>query len=131
MLSIALFAALMPFIKGVIMFLFVLVALVLIAIVLLQEGKGGGLAGAFGGAGAETFGVQSGGVNKFTAYIAVAFMLLAITYATIKPDLEEVAPSASRDSIGAPDDSDSGCGCGCDEGGAGDETDGDTDESGD
>ena len=39
----------------------------LITIILLQEGKGGGLGGAFGGAGAETFGVQSGGVNRFTA----------------------------------------------------------------
>ncbi len=121
--SIALFAALLPFIKGVIMFLFVLVAFVLVTIVLLQEGKGGGLAGAFGGAGAETFGVQSVGVNKFTAYLAGIFMFLAVCYATIQTDTEPEAPSARRDSISAPADSGDGCG-GSD---AGDESGGDSD----
>src|SRR5688572_19255100 len=52
--------------------------LVLIAVILLQEGKGGGLAEAFGGAGAETFGVKAHGINKFTAFVGGLFLLLCI-----------------------------------------------------
>ncbi|MBK9385206.1 MAG: preprotein translocase subunit SecG [Planctomycetes bacterium] len=52
-------------------------ALLLIAVILLQEGKGGGFGDAFGGMGTETFGARVGGVNKFTASIA-AFFLAAI-----------------------------------------------------
>jgi len=72
-------------IKGVMLFLFSVCALLLILIVLLQEPKGGGLAAAFGGAGAETFGVQTGSVNRFTSYVATVFMVLAILYAAIRP----------------------------------------------
>lgn len=81
-----------PIVKGILMFLFVLAAVVLIAVILLQEGKGGGLAQAFGGAGAETFGVQTGSVNRFTAAVVSLFMLLAVLYAAI-PEPEEAAPS--------------------------------------
>ncbi|MBL8899972.1 MAG: preprotein translocase subunit SecG [Planctomycetes bacterium] len=52
-------------------------SLLLIAVVLLQEGKGGGFGDAFGGMGTETFGARVGGVNKFTASIA-AFFFAAI-----------------------------------------------------
>ena len=58
--------------------LFFLSALVMIVIILLQEGKGGGLANAFGGMGAETFGVKSGGINRFTFTIAGVFVASAI-----------------------------------------------------
>ncbi len=76
-------------IKGILMFLFILVCFLLVAIILLQEGKGGGLGGAFGGAGAETFGVQSGGVNRFTAWIGGTFFVLAILYAAIRPPADD------------------------------------------
>jgi protein translocase SecG subunit len=46
--------------------------------VLLQEPKGGGLAEAFGGMGAETFGVKSGGINRFTFTLAAVFCASAI-----------------------------------------------------
>ncbi len=105
MLSLVVIAAFVGFVKAVLMFLFILTALLLITIVLLQEGKGGGLAGAFGGAGAETFGVQTGGVNKFTAWVAATFMVLAVAYATIKPDEEATAPSAG---VGTIDDGGAG-----------------------
>ena len=101
MLSLVLIAAFAHFVKAVLMFLFILTSLLLITIVLLQEGKGGGLAGAFGGVGAETFGVQTGGVNKFTAWVAVTFMVLAVAYATIKPDEEAPAPSENRGTVDA------------------------------
>ena len=47
-------------------------------VVLLQESKGGGLAEAFGGTGAETFGVKSGGINRFTFLLAAIFCGSAI-----------------------------------------------------
>ena len=58
--------------------LFFVSAVLLIIIVLLQESKGGGLAEAFGGTGAETFGVKSGGINKFTFTLAAIFLGSAI-----------------------------------------------------
>jgi preprotein translocase subunit SecG len=57
---------------------FALSALLLCLIVLLQEGKGGGLAEAFGGIGAETFGVRAGGINRFTFGVATVFIGSAI-----------------------------------------------------
>ena len=41
--------------------------------ILLQEPKGGGLAEAFGGMGAETFGVKSSGTNRFTLIVAAVW----------------------------------------------------------
>jgi len=81
--------------KGILLFFFVISALLLILLVLLQEPKGGGLASAFGGMGAETFGVQTGGVNRFMMILVSLFMLLAILYAAISPDKPEdqTAPS--------------------------------------
>lgn len=58
--------------------LFFASAVLLTVIVLLQESKGGGLAEAFGGTGAETFGVKSGGINRFTFLIAAVFCGSAI-----------------------------------------------------
>ena len=83
--------------KGLMMVAFVISAFLLILIVLLQEPKGGGLSAAFGGAGAETFGVQTGGVNKATSYIATAFIVIAIFYAAMR---EEPDDSSIRDEMG-------------------------------
>jgi len=58
--------------------LFFLSSVLLIAVILLQEGKGGGLAEAFGGVGAETFGVKSGGINKVTMTLALVFCVSAL-----------------------------------------------------
>jgi len=57
---------------------FFLSALFLAILVLLQESKGGGLAEAFGGIGAETFGTKTGGVNRVTFTIATVFLVSAI-----------------------------------------------------
>ncbi|MDP6963558.1 MAG: preprotein translocase subunit SecG [Planctomycetota bacterium] len=59
--------------------LFFVSALLLILVVLVQEGKGGGLGGALGGAGSETFGVRAGGVNKVTFIIFFVFALSAMS----------------------------------------------------
>ena len=63
------------------MILFFLSSFLLIAVILLQERKGGGLAEAFGGMGAETFGVKSGGINKFTFALALIMVVCALTVA--------------------------------------------------
>jgi preprotein translocase subunit SecG len=53
--------------------LFFFSAIFMTILILLQESKGGGLAEAFGGMGAETFGVKSGGINKVTFTLAAIF----------------------------------------------------------
>jgi preprotein translocase subunit SecG len=57
---------------------FFLSAILLMVLVLLQEGKGGGLASALGGQGAETFGVATGGVNRITLWLAGIFLASAV-----------------------------------------------------
>ncbi len=98
-------------IKSIMFVGFILCALLLVLVVLLQEPKGGGLSGAFGGAGAETFGVQTGSVNKFTSYLAAVFIMLAIGYAAIREDDETTASDRVGDgepTISAPANSPSG-----------------------
>ncbi len=69
----------MGFLTNLLYVVFFLSALLLIIVILLQEPKGGGLAEAFGGFGAETFGVRERGINKFTATVAVVFMASAVS----------------------------------------------------
>ena len=61
-------------------FLLVFVAFFLIALVLIQRGRGGGLAGAFGGAGGQSaFGTKAGDVfTRITVGVAAAWILLCI-----------------------------------------------------
>jgi preprotein translocase subunit SecG len=70
---------------GVAVGIHVLICGVLIVVVLLQSGKGGGLAGAFGGAGGlgAVFGGQSAAtfLTKATRYLAIAFMLSSLVLA--------------------------------------------------
>ncbi len=58
--------------------MFFVSAVLMTIVVLLQESKGGGLAEAFGGVGAETFGVKAGGINRFTFLLAAIFCGSAI-----------------------------------------------------
>jgi preprotein translocase subunit SecG len=53
-------------------------SLFMVVIVLLQESKGGGLAEAFGGVGAETFGVKTRGINKVTFTVAGVWFASAL-----------------------------------------------------
>ena len=59
--------------------LFILAALMLIVVILLQEGKGGGFGDALGVAGQQTFGVKAQGIHKFTMGIAIVFLGSALT----------------------------------------------------
>jgi preprotein translocase subunit SecG len=64
----------------------VLICLALVLVVLLQSGRGGGLAGAFGGGGAQTFFGGRGAatlLSKATAWLAVGFMIMSILLAVL------------------------------------------------
>jgi preprotein translocase subunit SecG len=65
-------------IKLLLWILFLGSALLLSLLVLLQESKGGGLAEAFGGVGAETFGVKTRGISKVTFALAGVFVGSAV-----------------------------------------------------
>ena len=58
-------------------------SVLLTVLILLQESKGGGLSEAFGGAGGETFGHRSGGVNKFTFLLAAVFCVSALVISKV------------------------------------------------
>jgi preprotein translocase subunit SecG len=58
--------------------LFVLSAIVLVVVILLQEGKGGGLTSALGTSGQQTFGVGASGINKFTGWTGAIFLVSAL-----------------------------------------------------
>ena len=57
---------------------FFISSVLMIIVILLQEPKGGGLAEAFGGMGAQTFGVKSGGINKVTFGLFAVFLVSAV-----------------------------------------------------
>ncbi len=59
--------------------IFVLAAIILTVVILLQEGKGGGLGDALGTAGQQTFGVKASGIQRFTAIVAVIFLVSALS----------------------------------------------------
>ena len=63
--------------------LFTLLSIILGGIILLQEGKGGGMGAAFGGIGGEAFGHGAGGINRFTTIVAGLFILVAIVIAIV------------------------------------------------
>jgi preprotein translocase subunit SecG len=64
--------------------LYVVACLVLMIVILLQQGKGGDIANAFGGGGSQAvFGARTGAtlLTKITAGLTVAFMTLALLLA--------------------------------------------------
>lgn len=77
------------------MTLFLIVCFLLIIVVLLQKGRGGGLSGAFGGAGAgSAFGTRTGDVFTWiTIVLTGAFLILAIVATVVaRPELGQVLP---------------------------------------
>ena len=58
--------------------LFFVSGLAMSGIILMQDSGGGGLAEAFGGVGAETFGVKASGASKVTFVLAGLFVFSAL-----------------------------------------------------
>lgn len=54
---------------------FVLSAIVLVTVILLQEGKGGGFSDALGTAGQQAFGVKARGIQSFTGVVAAIWIV--------------------------------------------------------
>ncbi len=81
--------------------LILLVGLFLILLVLIQRGKGGGLAGAFGGAGGSSaFGSRAGDqFTRITIIVATVWILLIMTMVKLVPAFlpqqESTKPSGS------------------------------------
>jgi preprotein translocase subunit SecG len=74
-----------------------LVGLFLILLVLIQKGKGGGLAGAFGGSGGSSaFGSRAGDTfTRITIYVAAVWILLImILIKLVQPTTASPGPSA-------------------------------------
>lgn len=98
----------MGVVVGLLWFIFIVSALLLVMIILIQEGKGGGLAEAFGGQGAETFGVKATGVNRVTGILAGVFLCSSIFINKCSYQQEAIlddAPASTTDgapSMGAP-----------------------------
>lgn len=92
--------------------LFVLSAIVLIVVILLQEGRGGGLTDALGTSGQQTFGVGTSGINRFTGATAAVFLASALLIHVLNRQvggssvLENLPPSATAPAVpdagGAP-----------------------------
>ncbi len=70
----------MDFLIGILNVLIVLGSLFLVCIILIQRGKGGGLAGAFGGVGGSSaFGTKAGDVfTRITIGVAIGWILTAM-----------------------------------------------------
>ncbi len=103
-------------IESILWVLFILVCLVVSAVVLLQDSKGGGLGEAFGGTGQAAFGVDNRGIAKFTGYLCAALVLLAVSITKMRstesvidlgdgsaiPTSVDGAPVDAGDANGAP-----------------------------
>jgi preprotein translocase subunit SecG len=75
--------AAVPFIMKIVAAVWVIVAVVLVLLVLIQKGRGGGLSGAFGGAGANSLmGTKTGDfLTWVTIGLVVVFLFLAVVMA--------------------------------------------------
>jgi len=93
---------------GLLNIVLLLTSLILIGLVLIQKGKGGGLAGAFGGSGGSSaFGSRAGDaftrITIYTAFIWILLIMFTIKATQIKDPLQrepsvETPPAAPVDS---------------------------------
>lgn len=77
--------------------LFVLICILLIGIVLIQKGRGGGLSGAFGGAGGHSaFGSRTGDMFTWITVVLVClFLIIAVTTVRVfQPVMAEESAAA-------------------------------------
>ena len=96
--------AAVPFVMKIVMAFWVLAALILVFIVLIQKGKGGGLSAAFGGIGSSLLGTKTGDfLTWITISMASLFIVVALVLdkwwrpSTNGPALRTRAPITSND----------------------------------
>jgi preprotein translocase subunit SecG len=91
-------------ILGILNAIIIVLCVFLIGVILIQRGKGGGLAGAFGGVGGSSaFGTKAGDVfTRITVGIAIAWILLAMLMVILTNRHNESAWGA--DSVTRPTD---------------------------
>jgi len=77
---------------------FIVSAIVLCIVVLLQEGRGGGLTDALGSAGQQTFGVAASGIHKFTGWTGAVFIVSALAIHVVNRQVAE--SSLAEDAFG-------------------------------
>ncbi len=71
-------------ITAVLYTLVIIVALLLIGLVLIQQSKGGGFGGSFGGVGESVFGAHAGShLTKLTVILTTSFFILTLLLAVI------------------------------------------------
>lgn len=83
--------AVVPFFMKIIMGIWVLAAVALVLIVLIQKGKGGGLSAAFGGIGTSLLGTKTGDfLTWVTISLVAVWLLLSVAAAKwFKPQVSE------------------------------------------
>jgi preprotein translocase subunit SecG len=69
--------------ESILYVLFWILSILIVGIVLIQEGRGGGLGQSLGGSGGELFGHGAGGVNKATFLLAGLLIATAIGLAKL------------------------------------------------
>lgn len=86
------------------MVIFMIVSTFLILLVLIQKGRGGGLTGAFGGAGANTaFGSKTGDVLTWaTSIVFGIFLILAITLSLMADRMTRGGPRVPVPTVVTP-----------------------------
>jgi len=89
----------MEFLSTILLVFFVIVALLLIGMVLIQDEQGDGLAGMFGGGSQSTFGSRAGNVlTKTTSVLGGLFIVVALGLAVLykTPNTGDVAAAARQ-----------------------------------
>jgi preprotein translocase subunit SecG len=92
---------------GLVSALLLIVGLLLIGLVLIQRGKGGGLSGAFGGAGGSSaFGSRAGDTfTRITIYFAAVWLLLIMgLIKMVQPSTKSETPVAAEQGPPSPPD---------------------------
>jgi preprotein translocase subunit SecG len=94
----------MDLIQTFLYIIFVLSAIVLVVVILLQEGKGGGFGSALGTAGQQTFGVATKGIQNFTGIVAAVFLVSAVTIHIVVRKTSATSLVGGQPELNAPAD---------------------------
>ncbi len=92
--------ATVPFVMKIVAAVWIITAVVLVLLVLIQKGRGGGLAGAFGGAGANSLmGTKTG---DFLTWVTIGLVVLFLFLAVIMAKYYRPAASTGLEAPTAP-----------------------------